>query len=914
MAKLYIDNKLYIVNESNNLLHTCLSKGINIPYFCWHPELGSVGVCRQCSVKKYSDINDKIGIIVMSCMTPSQDGNIISTKSHEIINFRKDIIELMMNNHPHDCPVCSEGGNCHLQDMTVMTKHYKRRYVFSKKKYKNQYLGPFINHEMNRCISCYRCVRFYKNYAGGKDFNVYGSADNLYFGRFEEGILENEHSGNLIEICPTGVFTDKLYEENYNRKWDMQYSPSICNMCSIGCNISVGERYGEIRKIENRYNIEINNYFLCDVGRFVYDFNNVKNRPNYFSYNKKEICKFLNFTQSIDIAVSYLKKSTKILGIGSSRSSIENNFALLELVGIENFSTGLLQEEHNIITLINQFIKQNNLLVPSLREVEESDAILILGEDIINTAPRLALSVRRAMKKKSKHLNKFYEKKIFYKWQSDTVKIFSKKFKNSLFIINYNDSSLNGLCTLNYSKKDISVMDLIININHLIENNELYDKKINDDINKYINFVVNSLKLSKNPLIISGSHSRSLSIIKLAINISKNLKKNNKNTKLLFVTPDANSMGISCIPGFPLEKAIDILKNNKNVALIIMENDLYRHLPKKKLKYIFNNKTNNIVLDHQFTKSFRNANLKVPVKNFFESSGTLINYEGRLQRFFQVYEPSFYNKNINRIESWRWLHALKCKFHRKELYWLKLDDIISDCSNKILDFKNIISVAPKSSYRIFGQKVPRSPHRFSGRTSFLSNIDIHEPKQPEDIDSMFSFSMEGTQLHNKYSDQVPFYWSPGWNSLQSGNRYQLENNLNVSLNKKNFFIKKNDINIKLDLKFLPDVFLKKNSFKIIPHYFLFDSKEIFQYCKKIDICKKKYGIMNHLDAENLKIKNNSIIYFFIFNNIFTIKIKISHFMQNRYISLPLGSSEYPFCLSGKEIILFKENECGSFIK
>ena len=135
MATIYIDNIPYEVKPGKNLLEACLTLGFNLPYFCWHPAMGSVGACRQCAVKVFKDEEDTRGRLVMSCMT----------------------------NHPHDCAVCDEGGSCHLQDMTVMTGHNYRRYQFKKRTYRNQYLGPFLNHEMNRCIQCYRCVRFYKD-------------------------------------------------------------------------------------------------------------------------------------------------------------------------------------------------------------------------------------------------------------------------------------------------------------------------------------------------------------------------------------------------------------------------------------------------------------------------------------------------------------------------------------------------------------------------------------------------------------------------------------------------------------------------------------------------------------------------------------------------------------------------------
>jgi NADH-quinone oxidoreductase subunit G len=155
MATVYIENRPYDVEPSHNLLHVCLSLGLDLPYFCWHPALGSVGACRQCAVKQFRDEQDTRGRLVMACMTPAADGMRISIGDAEAQAFRASVIEWLMVNHPHDCPVCDEGGECHLQDMTLMTGHTYRRYRFQKRTYRNQYLGPFINHEMNRCIQCY---------------------------------------------------------------------------------------------------------------------------------------------------------------------------------------------------------------------------------------------------------------------------------------------------------------------------------------------------------------------------------------------------------------------------------------------------------------------------------------------------------------------------------------------------------------------------------------------------------------------------------------------------------------------------------------------------------------------------------------------------------------------------------------
>jgi len=189
MPKIYIDDKPYDVPEGKNLLEACLSLGLDLPYFCWHPALGSVGACRQCAVKQYANADDKRGRLVMSCMTPSTDGTIISVTDDEAKAFRESVVEWLMVNHPHDCPVCDEGGECLLQEMTVAGGHGLRRYAGKKRTYQNQDLGPYIAHEMNRCITCYRCVRFYNDYAGGKDLAALSSRENTYFGRHEDGCL-----------------------------------------------------------------------------------------------------------------------------------------------------------------------------------------------------------------------------------------------------------------------------------------------------------------------------------------------------------------------------------------------------------------------------------------------------------------------------------------------------------------------------------------------------------------------------------------------------------------------------------------------------------------------------------------------------------------------------------------------------
>ena len=351
MATVYVDNQPYQMNPKQNLLHGCLSLGMNVPYFCWHPALGSVGACRQCAVKQFKDEADTHGKIVMACMTPAAEGTRISIQDPEAAEFRAAIIEGLMLNHPHDCPVCDEGGECHLQDMTVMTGHDYRRYTFEKRTFRNQYLGPFVNHEMNRCIQCYRCVRFYREYAGGGDLNAFALRNIVFFGRDHDGALESEFAGNLVEVCPTGVFTDATLKRHYTRKWDLQMAPSVCVHCALGCNITAGERYGMLRRVVNRYNGEVNGYFLCDRGRFGYEFVNSERRI------RQPIRQGSAVTE--EAALGYLRElaSGKAIGIGSPRASLESNFALRSLVGEGRFYAGISTAESRLLKLMLDILR-----------------------------------------------------------------------------------------------------------------------------------------------------------------------------------------------------------------------------------------------------------------------------------------------------------------------------------------------------------------------------------------------------------------------------------------------------------------------------------------------------------------------------------------------------------------------------
>ncbi|MCR3755211.1 MAG: NADH:quinone oxidoreductase subunit G [Candidatus Westeberhardia cardiocondylae] len=910
MKTIYINKKKYTIQKSNNFLQICLSLGFDIPYFCWHPELGSIGSCRQCAIKKYENFQDTSGKIIMSCMTEANNEDIISTEDKEIKKFRKNIIELLMINHPHDCPVCEEGGNCHLQDMTVITQHNIRRYKYKKRTHNNQNLGPFIIHEMNRCITCYRCVRYYKDYAGGNDFGVYGISNNIYFGRQKSGTLENEFSGNLIEICPTGVFTDKTYSEHYNRKWDMQSAPSICQQCSIGCNIILEERYGKIRRVENHYHKEINNYFICDRGRFSYDYINSKNRPYQPMQKKREKWITLTANETIKKTIKILKDSQQIIGIGSTRSSIENNFSLLEFVGEKNFSNGIPKKENNELKLILNILENSGIHTPSLKEIENYDAILILGEDITQTGSRMALSIRQAIKKTK--IMELKKQKIPL-WNVNAIMNIRQNKKNPLFITNVDKTKLDDIATWTYYANTNDQAKFGFAIAHEIDKISPKINNLDSSLKERINMIVTSLINSKKPLIISGNGSGNIKIISAAANIALSLKKRGlKNIGISFIVSNANSMGSIIMNGTNLNDLINNIKNNKKnneITIILLENNLHRYISEKKINFLRKKIKNLIVLDNQFSQIHKYADLILPTTNFAESNGTIINQEGRAQRFFQVYNPSHYDSNKIILDGWRWIHWINSEYNTKKIYWTNIDHVINTISKKIPKLYMIKDVSPKANFRIHGKKLARMPHCYSGRTAINTKISIHEINTPEDKDSMFTFSMEGDNSPKTPRKQMSFVWSPGWNSYSAWNKFQkevggdlLHGNPGIKLfnNKKTKILQYFTYNYERKKN-------KKNYWYIAAYWHLFGSEETSQNSKFIKkIIPKTYVVISKEDIKKFNnIKSSTCLSFKCKDIKFCLPFKISKKLKSGQIGLPIGLPGIPTTIIGSEITNLK---------
>lgn len=889
MATIHIDGKQYEVDGADNLLQACLSLGLDIPYFCWHPAMGSVGACRQCAVKQYANPDDKRGRIVMSCMTQATNDMIISIDDQEAKSFRESVIEWLMTNHPHDCPVCEEGGHCHLQDMTVMTGHNTRRYRFSKRTHQNQDLGPFINHEMNRCIACYRCVRYYKDYAGGIDLGVYGAHDNVYFGRAENGCLESEFSGNLTEVCPTGVFTDKTHSERYVRKWDMQFAPSICQGCSVGCNISPGERYGELRRVENRYNGTVNHYFLCDRGRFGYGFVNRKDRPRQPLRRDGERFDPLNRDAALDTLADALRKARRVIGIGSPRASLEANHALRELVGVENFFAGVGEAELKLLNLARDILMRG-VRTPSLREIEDFDGVFVLGEDATQTAPRVALALRQAAKNKTV---KMAAASNIQPWQAEALANIGQGAMSPVFIASFEATRLDDIAEATYHAAADDMARLGFAVAHAIDSGAPAVADLDSETAALAGRIADALLAADKPLVVSGTGARSQAVMEAAANVAAALQRKGKTPGISLCLPEANSLGLALMGGNSLEAALETLEHGDADAVVIVENDLYRRVEKSRVDAALARATLVVTVDHQLTATAGKSGYVLPAASFAEGDGTLVNNEGRAQRYFQVYDPVYYNPEVVMYESWRWLHALHTAVEEREIEWTLLDDVTAHCAAANPVLAGIVEAAPNASFRIKGLKIARAPRRYSGRTAMRAPLSVHEPRTPQDPDSALAFSMEGYNGPNEPSPLIPFAWAPGWNSPQSWNKFQDEVGGHLKAGDPGVRL----IDGKADLAYFTNVparFSAGSELRTVPLYHIYGSEELSSLAEVVqERIPEPYIAVSADDAKRLGLTAGAKASVKLGNELAELAVHISDTLPAGLLGLPVGISTIP---------------------
>ena len=252
------------------------------------------------------------------------------------------------------------------------------------------------------------------------------------------------------------------------------------------------------------------------------------------------------------------------------------------------------------------------------------------------------------------------------------------------------------------------------------------------------------------------------------------MKLREKAGSISLIVPEANSLGLAMLGGESVDAALQAVIDGKADAIVVLENDLYTRTDAAKVDAALNAAKVVIVADHQQTATVERAHLVLSAASFAEGDGTLVSQEGRAQRFFQVFDPTYLDASIMVHEGWRWLHALRSTLLNKPVDWTQLDHVTAACAASTAQLASIVDAAPSAAFRIKGLKLAREPLRYSGRTAMRANQSVHEPRTPQDPDTAFAYSMEGYSGSAEPRSQVPFAWSPGWNSPQAWNKFQDE--------------------------------------------------------------------------------------------------------------------------------------------
>jgi len=363
-----VNQKEVEVNKNLTVMQACEIAGEEIPRFCYHDKLSIAGNCRMCLVEV-----EKAPKLMSSCTMPLMEGMSIITNSEKVKLGRKGVMEFLLINHPLDCPICDQGGECDLQDQAMYYGFDKSRFSENKRAVENKNMGPLVNTIMTRCIHCTRCVRFASEVAGVPEIGMLGRGENAEITTYLEKSITSELSGNVIDLCPVGALTSKPYKFKA-RPWELKRTDSIDIFDGVGSNIRIDSRAEEILRITPRVNEDINEEWITDKVRFNYDayYNQRIDKP-YIKKGSKLLVS--NWDESLDILKNKLNKSSPFALVGP-QTDLETGYAVSKFMS--NFGTDRVEVRTDNQTILNDnpfsYIFNTGIL-----NIEESDLIILIG-------------------------------------------------------------------------------------------------------------------------------------------------------------------------------------------------------------------------------------------------------------------------------------------------------------------------------------------------------------------------------------------------------------------------------------------------------------------------------------------------------------------------------------------------------
>lgn len=493
-------------------------------------------------------------------------------------------------------------------------------------------------------------------------------------------------------------------------------------------------------------------------------------------------------------------------------------------------------------------------------------------------------------------------------WQIAAILNIGQRAKHPLFVTNIDDTRLDDIAAWTYRAPVEDQARLGFAIAHALDDSAPAVDGLSRELQGKVDVIVQALAGAKKPLIISGTNAGSMEIIQAAANVAKALKGRGADVGVTMVARAVNSVGLGMIGGGSLEEALDELESGAADAVIVLENDLHRHASAARVDAALSKAPLVMVVDHQRTAIMDKAHLVLSAASFAESDGTVVNNEGRAQRFFQVYDPAYYDAKTVMLESWRWLHSLHSTVNNRQVDWTQLDHVIDAAIAALPQLAGIKDAAPDATFRIRGQKLAREPHRYSGRTAMRANISVHEPRQPQDKDTMFAFSMEGNNQPSAPRSQIPFAWAPGWNSPQAWNKFQDEVGGKL---------RHGDPGVRLfeasasGLEYftaVPASFQAEDGkWRIAPYYHLFGSDELSQRAPVFQSrMPEPYIKLNPADAAKLGVNAGAMLSFSVEGQTLRLPLVISEGLTAGQVGLPMGMPGIAPVLTGSRIDSLQE--------
>ncbi len=383
MTKLIIDGKEIEVPDHYTILQACEEAGAEIPRFCFHERLSIAGNCRMCLVEVKGGPpkpQASCALGVRDCRPrPNGEPPEISTKSPMVKKAREGVMEFLLINHPLDCPICDQGGECDLQDQAMAYGVDKNRFAENKRAVEDKYIGPLVRTKMTRCIHCTRCVRFTTEVAGISELGLLGRGEDAEITTYLETAMTSEMQGNVIDLCPVGALTSRPYQDTA-RPWELRKTESIDVMDAVGSNIRVDARGREVMRIMPRLHEDVNEEWISDKSRFIWD--GLRSQRLDKPYIRKSgKLKPASWEEAFKAVAKKVKatKADKIGTIAGSMSSVEDMYALKSLMGNLGSTNMDCREVGSSLSPANG--RESYLFNSTIAGIEESDALLIVGSN-----------------------------------------------------------------------------------------------------------------------------------------------------------------------------------------------------------------------------------------------------------------------------------------------------------------------------------------------------------------------------------------------------------------------------------------------------------------------------------------------------------------------------------------------------